>query len=272
MKLGLIGYPLGHTLSPLIQNAMLEQAGILGSYEAWPIIDLAEFVAKLQRQKIDGFNITIPYKEKILPYLQKIDPIALKIGAVNTVVIKQGKLTGYNTDLAGFLQPLAKFKAELKGETAVVLGAGGAARAACYGLISLGMTKIYLVNRDEQRAVDLIKECKLTQAELCSIKDITSISAKLLVNTTPVGMYPNFNGMPALSEEVFQQQTIFYDLIYRPKMTLLLQKAHAAGCLCINGMEMLIEQAAAAFFLWTGFRVDTKSIAERVQGSFADEK
>ncbi len=271
MKLGLIGYPLGHTLSPLIHRTMLKQAGLEGSYEAWPITDLAEFVTNIQGQKIAGFNITIPYKENIIPYLQELDPLAAKIGAVNTVVIKQDKLKGYNTDLAGFLQPLAGFKAELIGKIAVILGAGGAARAACYGLASLGMAKIYLVNRDEQRALALAEESKLAEVSVCKKEDILRLAPSLLVNTTPVGMYPHTAQMPKLPEDVFQQRTIFYDLIYRPKTTLLLQKAQAAGCICLNGMEMLLEQAAAAFFLWTGVKVDTKQLAEQIKGSLQHE-
>lgn len=195
-NLGVIGYPIKHSLSPVIQNTAIQEAGIDYAYIAMPIApeDLEKAVIGLKALNFTGFNVTIPHKVNIMQYLDEIDEMANLIGAVNTVHIKDGKLYGYNTDAIGFINPLVKEDVEIKDKTAVILGAGGACRAVVCGLIKQEIKNIILAVRNPAKAQLLANDFKdLVDIKVCDwhseeIKQYL-VQADLLVNTTPLGIY-----------------------------------------------------------------------------------
>ncbi|KIX84513.1 shikimate dehydrogenase [Thermus filiformis] len=243
MRLGLIGYPLDHSLSPAMHNRALREVGLLGEYLLLPTPPeaLAGRMAEV-RAGFWGVNVTVPHKEAVLPYLDGLSPEARAIGAVNTIVREGEKLIGHNTDAPGFLRGLEE--AGLLFEPALVLGAGGAGRAVAYALKGRGLD-VYVWNRTPGRARALAEEMGLREAPLEFARE-----ARLLVNATRVGlMDPEATPLPP---DLLPREGGVVDLVYRPLWTRLLREARARGLRVQHGLYMLVYQGALAFRLWTG--------------------
>ncbi len=265
-KLALIGYPLGHSLSPVLYNAAFKDLGLDGSYEILPTQseELINRIKYLRVNKYFGFNITIPHKVPTTLFLSKYDEYVNLTGAVNTVKIEEDmSLSGFNTDVWGFMEAIPK-DVDLKGCHAAVIGTGGAARAICAGLFILGISKIDIYTRnivDSKETVDTLRkrfptiEFKAIQSSLMQgLEDID-----ILVNTTPLGM-KNFDEetSPVDDENVasLPNDSIVYDIVYNPLQTALISKAIKLNKKYITGLDMLVYQAVRAVEIWSGKRPD----------------
>ena len=275
ISLGLIGYPLEHSLSPKIHGAALNYCGLEGSYSLYPIIPndlpgLKSLLDCIRRSEIAGLNVTIPHKQTVIPLLDELTPTAQAIGAVNTISIQNDKLTGDNTDAPGFLADLHKFldmdtvnQEEVK--NALILGAGGAARAVTYALANNGWRVALAARRPEQAQV-LIAQFPDQDSYLTSIdytaKAFQSIipTPCLVINATPVGMSPDVKNSPWPMSLPLPRHAAFYDLVYYPRETKFVLDAHAAGLRASTGLGMLVEQAALAFEIWTGRNVPRETL------------
>lgn len=262
-NLGVMGWPIAHSLSPVLQNAAIEEAGIDYVYISLPVPPekLKEAVAGLRAMQFTGWNVTIPHKQAIMAELDAVDEDARIIGAVNTVVNRDGHLTGYNTDCIGFMQPLAQQGFLPKGKEATILGAGGAARAVIWGLLRAKIKRITLGVRNPAKAARLAEEfaaygeIQVLHWEDSAFAEHLAVT-DLLVNTTPLGMYPHVEGMPPVDWTKLKKDALVYDIIYTPERTRFLSEAQAHGHAIINGEGMLAGQGAAAFTLWTGVAPD----------------
>jgi shikimate dehydrogenase len=243
---GILGRPVTHSLSPAMHNAAFRELKINAVYVAFPVTDLPQAVAGLRGLDIRGVSVTIPFKEKIIPLIDELDPRAACIGAVNTVVNRDGRLVGYNTDWLGALHAL-KANAGLKGTHVLILGAGGAARAIAFGVLEEG-GRVTLTDVDAPKAAALARVLKVDAIPLDSID---RCPATILVNATPVGMEPNADAIPIASDLLSGYQLVM-DIVYKPLETRLLREAKARGAATIDGLQMLIHQATAQFELWTG--------------------
>jgi len=266
MQLGLIGFPLGHSLSPKIHATAIKACEIEGDYSLFPISPddkqgLKLLLDRVRNDEITGLNVTIPHKQNVIPLLDKLNPTAISIGAVNTISMQNGMLTGDNTDVPGFLADLKNFLTSEKqklGETktALVLGAGGSARAVVYALVDDGWDVVIAARRVEQTQA-LIAQYQNSDFRISSIEyNLLSLhtllpALSLIVNTTPLGMSPNIDASPWPDDLPFPPNTVVYDLVYNPRETKLVHDAHAADIPAITSLGMLIEQAALAFEIWT---------------------
>jgi shikimate dehydrogenase len=259
---GLIGYPLGHSLSPAMQNAAFKKLGLDYEYELFEIKpeDLSEALAGMRALHIAGFNVTVPHKEAVLPLLDEVTQLARVIGAVNTVVNQDGRLIGYNTDGEGFIDSLRQdAKIEPKGKNIVVLGAGGASRAVSVMLAEAKVKTVVISDVIAEKAQDLAAyvdssfEISCRSAAVGSVELQQAIDgADLLVNTTPLGMHPRVGISPLGNEAKLPKGIVVYDLVYNPAETKLLEQAKEAGARPVSGLGMLVRQGAIAFSIWTG--------------------
>ena len=261
IKFGLIGYPLGHSLSPRIHSAALQSCGLDGNYALFPVHpdnkqELGDLLACVRNGEITGLNVTIPHKQNVIELLDELTPTAQAIGAVNTIYMRDGKLIGDNTDAPGFLTDLKKtlnVSSSRSHPSALILGAGGSARAVVYALLNDGWEVTIAARRIEQAerlVVSFMKhKLRITNYELSKI-DLSNIT--LLVNTTPVGMTPNTDQSPWPENLPFPPHAAIYDLVYNPRETKLVRDACAQVRPAATGLGMLIEQAALAFEIWTG--------------------
>jgi len=243
---GILGRPVAHSLSPVMHNAAFRHLGINAVYVAFPVTDLDQAVSGLRGLGIGGVSVTIPFKEEIIPLLDELDPQASRIGAVNTVVNRDGRLYGYNTDWLGALHAL-KAKTGLKGEHVLILGAGGAARAIAFGILEEG-GRVTLSDLDAPRAAALARDLKV---EAIPLNALDQCPATILVNATPVGMEPKVDDIP-IDPHLLGRYRLVMDIVYKPLETRLLREAQKRGCAAIDGLQMLIHQATAQFELWTG--------------------
>jgi shikimate dehydrogenase len=243
---GILGRPVAHSLSPAMHNAAFRELGINAVYVAFPVTDLPGAVSGLRGLGIKGVSVTIPFKEEIMPLLDALDPWAAEIGAVNTVVNREGRLTGYNTDWLGALAALTE-KTGIKGTHFLILGAGGAARAIAFGIVHQG-GKVTLTDLDADRAEALARELG---ADVLPLDALDRCPATVLINATPVGMAPKSDDMP-VDPALLDHFTLVMDIVYRPLNTLLLREAQCRGLATIDGLQMLIHQGAAQFELFTG--------------------
>ena len=261
--LGVIGDPVEHSLSPAMHNAAIAHLGLDFVYLPFPVRspDLKQALDGFAAIGLQGFNITIPHKQSILPLLQQIDPLAAAVGAVNTVWRVPEGWQGTNTDVAGFIAPLREtYGRDWQQTTVAILGCGGAARAVVAGCDRLGCPRIWVFGRDHeklQRFLESWRDAPL-QARLegfpWSQAAERLAQVDLLVNSTPVGMHPHVDRAPldAAAIERLSPDAIAYDLIYTPSPTRFLQLARERGAVAIDGLEMLVRQGAAAFEIWTG--------------------
>jgi shikimate dehydrogenase len=262
--LGLIGWPLQGSLSPRLHKAALNALGLAGEYKLYPVPPLPEGKAlliellwRLQHGELQGLNVTIPYKQAVLPLLDELTPIAQAIGAVNTISCRDGKLVGYNTDAPGFLADLKRVAPELfppGSRCALVMGAGGAGRAVVYALARDGW-EVTVADVRQGQAQSLAAELGKLYGRVNALPFETFSLAQpfdLLVNATPVGMTPDEQSTPWPVEVPFPPGVVVYDVVYKPPVTLLVRSARSAGLKAANGLGMLVEQAALAFEAWTG--------------------
>jgi shikimate dehydrogenase len=259
--LGVIGHPVEHSLSPVMHNAAIAKLGLDYIYLPFPIApeNLEVAIAGFAAVGVVGFSVTIPHKQAIMPFLSEITPIAQAIGAVNTVSRQDHKWVGTNTDIEGFIAPLqTTYQQDWSHKTAVILGNGGAARAVVAGCHQLGLAKIHVVGRNVQKLQAFcdswsnspIKE----NLQVTTWYELAKLipQADLLVNTTPIGMYPQLYESPLSADEIknLPPGAIAYDLIYIPQPTQFLQLAEKHGAIAIDGLEMLVQQGVAALKIW----------------------
>lgn len=271
-NLAVIGNPIEHSLSPMIQNAAIATAGIDYHYIALRVeeADLAKAVDGFRALNFRGFNVTIPHKTVIMPLLDKIDADAKIIGAVNTVVNDDGKLTGYNTDVNGFVNGLTDNKFFAENKNAVMLGAGGAARAVIWGLIKEKIGSISIGVRNPQKVAGLVNyfadyiDVKVFDWQSAEFTDKLA-AADLLINTTPLGMYPKVDEMPPVKWADVKADALVYDIIYTPQQTRFLREAAEHGHRTVNGEVMLVGQGAVALEKWTGVIADRKIMLEALR-------
>jgi len=265
--LGLIGYPLGHSLSPQLHLAALSSAQLKGEYRLFPIppdetalVLMSALTSRMRRGALHGLNVTIPHKQNVMKLVDELSETAQAVGAVNTIYrTKDGRLAGDNTDVPGFLRDITRLLGGNSSGKALVLGAGGSARAVVYALGRNGWEVRVLARREEQ-AAQLIYEitqsfsgdCRLTFGQISDEILSKYGDCDLLVNTTPLGMYPKIQACPWPKDIPLPGQAAVYDLIYNPFETILVARARAEGRLAAGGAGMLISQAALAFQRWTG--------------------
>lgn len=264
IRLGLIGYPLSHSLSPVIHAAALQSCGLKGSYSLFPIHPddkqgLKVLLDRVRNGEITGLNVTIPHKQHAIEFLDELTPSAKAIGAVNTIHMRHNRLIGENTDAPGFLADLKRFRTtqtqRREDLRALVLGAGGSARAVVFALLKNGWEITIAARRTEQarQLADSFANSNLT-ITLCKISNLQSLISglSLIVNTTPVGMTPNIDRSPWPENLPLPPHAVIYDLVYNPRETRFVRDARSQGRPAITGLGMLIEQAALSFGIWTG--------------------
>lgn len=251
---GIIGHPVSHSLSPVMHNAALETMGINGVYVPMDTTDPVAAVSGLRNLGFIGVSVTVPHKEKVMTCLDEIDPVAKRIGAVNTLLFQKREgdmevsVRGFNTDWLGSNLALQE-KMELAGSRVVVMGAGGAARGVCFGLIEAG-AEVIITNRTEEKGRDLADGLGCSFVPTDQLPDLR---ADALVNTTSVGMEPHTDGL-VIDPSLLQHYRVVMDIVYAPLQTRLLQEAARAGCQTIDGLSMLLLQGAVQLKIWTGIK------------------
>ena len=268
---GIIGDPIAHSMSPAIHNAAFDKLGLNYLYVPFRVKreELGKAIAGVRALNIRGLNVTIPHKVTVIPFLDELDPLAQRIGAVNTIVNDDGVLTGYNTDATGFLQTLLERGGEPRGKNVVILGAGGASRAISFILAERG-ARLVILNRlleldwAEELASRISqvfkKEVKALELNEKNLKKVLA-NADILVNATSVGMSPNIDETP-VSPDLLRPSLTVFDIVYNPIKTRLLREAEAAGAKTISGVDMLVWQGALGFELWTGAKAPVKLMRE----------
>ncbi len=278
----LFGDPVAHSLSPAIHNAAFEALGLDAAYRAMKISpdDLPQAVSRLRSGDVLGASITIPHKEAAAALVDDLTPHAKAIGAVNTIVVREdGQLLGGNTDVAGFLTPLGSHMEGLRGGSAVIFGAGGAARAVCYALLTtMRPSRLAIVARRIEQAEQLIADLApvdrsgVLRSTLFDKAGRVVRDSRLIVNATPVGMEPAGDASPWPASSDFHDRQVVYDLVYAPahsdEQTRLLREASARGAVTIGGLAMLIAQAAASFKLWTGREMPMDAVRNALSTTF----
>lgn len=253
---GLLGAALGHSLSPAIHKYLFRHLELTASYSLFSVASeqLAAAMDGLKLLGAGGVNVTVPYKRQIIPLLDELDPAAARLGAVNTIAFYQGRTVGYNTDYTGFGIMLDQAQVGVRNKTAVVLGSGGAARMAAYWLSDHGCSDVKLVSRSQPEPA--------TEFAVIDYAALSGLSpTDLLVNATPVGMYPDIGASPLIANQLAPFATVI-DLIYNPQTTCLLKLAYDQGSQTVNGLSMLVAQAVAAQEIWQQRRIDYAIINE----------
>jgi shikimate dehydrogenase len=266
-KLGLVGYPLGHSLSPRLHAAALAALGLQGEYLLYPVApDDAQGLAELARQvragELAGLNVTIPHKQNVIPLMDSLTEGATAIGAVNTLLMKDGALVGHNTDAPGFLKDLGRFLGDSvpARKKAIVLGSGGGARAVIHALVHDGWdVTVAAVLMDQAQALvqslgggsDIAGALRAVPTGSDRLEALLDETA-LVVNASPVGMSPLTDESAWPAGLAFPSAAAVYDLVYNPRETRLVREARAAGLRATTGLGMLVEQAALSFECWTG--------------------
>jgi shikimate dehydrogenase len=256
---GIIGDPVEHTISPAMHNAAFREIGLDYLYVPFRVRreNLADAVKSLMALNIRGLNVTLPHKVSAMAYLDDIDELARYTGAINTIVNREGYLKGYNTDAPGFINAMAAEKVQPVGKNIVIIGAGGASRAISFILADKG-ADLTILNRHPESAQDMADRLsglfrKNIQALELNRENLETVlaQAQILVNTTSVGMYPDSDVSP-VPAALLKPGLVVVDIIYNPLKTKLLEEAQKRGAKIIGGIEMLVQQGAAAFELWTG--------------------
>jgi shikimate dehydrogenase len=257
--LAVLGHPIDHSRSPQIHNAAFAAQGLDLVYVACDVApaDLVSAVAGLRALSFRGANVTVPHKQAVLPLLDRVDDTARQVGAVNTIVNREGSLFGANTDVAGFLAALDHAGAgSPSSDSCLVLGAGGAARAVVAGLVAAGAGQIIIYNRTTSRAEELCAAAATWGRVPCRVVERAELAVvgpqvRLIVNATSVGLDPSVKVTP-LPVDIVSEHHIVMDLVYGNEATALVRHARARGALTVDGREMLVQQAARAYELWTG--------------------
>jgi 3-dehydroquinate dehydratase/shikimate dehydrogenase len=247
---GIIGNPVSHSMSPAIHNASFTEKGLNNVYVPLKVSNIGTFIKEYMEIDFQGFSVTIPHKESVLPFLDDVEHTAEKIGAINTIVRQDGKLTGYNTDCMAALialdNSLRGAGSTLNDKKVSIIGAGGVARAIAFGLMEKGCN-ITIYNRTIERAEKLSNDVK---CRFKRFEEINKLNSDILINSTPIGMFPEVGRTP-VPENVLKEGMIVFDAVYNPVETKLLRDAREKGCHTVNGLTMFINQAAEQFRLWT---------------------
>jgi shikimate dehydrogenase len=256
---GVIGNPVQHSLSPIIHNGAFKRLGWNAVYLAFEAKNIEEAVRGIRGLGVRGVSVTIPFKTEVIPFLDKVEGLAKKIGAVNTIVNRGGKLIGYNTDCDGALEALEE-KMNLRGKRVVLLGAGGAARAIGFGLKGRDC-QLIIANRSKKKGEGLSKELGCDYLPISSLVRMKAgeLEADVIINATSLGMVPR-DGETPIPKKLLRKGMMVMDIVYEPLQTKLLREAKEKGCLTINGLEMLIRQGVAQFLIWTGKRPEIGQI------------
>ncbi|WP_031387019.1 shikimate dehydrogenase [Desulfonatronum thiodismutans] len=263
---GIIGHPLGHSLSPLLHNWGFQHYNLGAVYCRWPMPTdrLPEFVAALRSLPIHGASVTIPHKRAIMPYLDGLTADAMRAGAVNTLFWRDGELWGDNTDVQGFLEPLTAMRSRIR--TALILGVGGVSRAAVWGLKRIGVKRVTVCGRSPEKTKALAREAG---CEGLPWEERGQWSADLLVNATPLGMSGKFEEMSPWPGKMSNIR-IAYDLIYNPRETCFLRQAKESGIPFLGGLEMFIAQAQGQFRLWTKKELPNEPVRELLSSALGE--
>lgn len=260
---GVIGSPIRHSLSPVMHNAAFEKVGMNAVYLAFEVQKekLNGCVQGIKALDIRGVNVTIPHKIHVMEFIDELDDLAARIGAVNTVVNKNGVLRGYNTDCSGAMKAIEKLT-DIRDKNIAVLGAGGAARAIAFGVVDRG-GNIFILNRTVEKARQLAEDTGGNYGGLNELERLQGDEGiDILINTTPVGMFPHTGSSP-VPKKLLKNMTVM-DAIYNPIKTKMLGDAQSNGCQIISGVEMFINQGAVSFKLWTGKKAPIKSMRDVV--------
>jgi shikimate dehydrogenase len=264
----IFGNPVKHSLSPAMQNAAFKKAGINAVYLAFETDDIMSAIQAMKTFKIRGASVTIPYKKTVLKYVDNIDPLASEIGAINTLLNDNGKINGYNTDGYGALQALVQNRVQIKGSRVLILGNGGSARAIAFSLLGEG-AEICIAGRNTDKILNLVSDLKIKQksVEHIIINDMTETytdSFNIIINTTSVGMTPEVGNIP-IPEHLIQKTHTVFDIVYSPHTTSLLNVSKKKGSKIIYGIEMLANQGAKQFEIWTGKKAPLQVMQKALQ-------
>lgn len=270
---GIFGDPVAHSLSPVMHNAAFKELGLNWVYLPFRVTagNLSAAVSAVKSLGMAGVNVTVPHKENIINYLEKLTDEAFLIGAVNTIINREGCLIGDNTDGKGFIKSLAEARFLPEGRASLILGSGGAARAVAVALVQAGC-RLALANRTLSRAqklVGLLKERLGVQVPVFRYDEINSDMVQefdLIVNTTPLGMHPHVDSCPPLPVNSFHEGQLVYDLVYNPRETKLMKLARERGAKALNGLGMLLYQGVFAFELWTGKSAPVEVMRQAIKG------
>lgn len=263
-----IGDPIAHSMSPQMHNDLFQHYSIDAHYQALLVKkeDLEVAVKGLKAIGISGFNVTIPHKTEIIHFLDEVDPLASQIGAVNTVVNHNGRLTGYNTDGLGFMMGLSSLTTDFTNHKFLIIGAGGAARAIYYTLAKSGVKSLDICNRTIDKAIKLIEACPYSiSSEALSLENAENGLSQygVIIQTTNIGMSPNDNQSP-LGMDQLLKESIVSDIIYNPLETALLREAKKKEAIIQNGIDMFVHQGALAFQYWTDISPDINRMKQNV--------
>ena len=276
---GIIGDPVEHSMSPVMHNAAFEALGLDYAYLSFHVRgeELKEAINGMRALHIAGLNVTIPHKMAVIPFLDKLDPLAERMGAVNTIASENGELAGYNTDASGFLQALRAQGVEPDGKSIVILGAGGAAKGISFILAGAGASLVIL-NRTLSRAEELASQIARYYHQKMEAMTLNEANLKrafeeadVLVNTTSVGMVPDVDRTP-VPGNLLNSRLAVSDIVYNPLETRLLREAKAAGARTINGLDMLVWQGALAFEKWTGQEAPFEVMRQAAMKALQNEK
>ncbi|WP_346912431.1 shikimate dehydrogenase [Clostridium sp.] len=256
---GILGEKLGHSLSPRIHKIIFQAMEVEGAYKLFEIPkgNLEKFIDALKLLKIKGASVTIPYKEEIMKYLDEISPEAQRIGAVNTISLEDNKLYGYNTDYYGFGYMLKVHNVKIQDSVAVILGNGGATKAAMCYLLDNEVKNIYIVSRTPEK----IKGINHEKVQLISYEQLKEIQGDMIINATPVGMFPNEDDTPVNDAIINNFQTVV-DIVYNPSETKFLSKGKGLGKKVVGGLSMLIGQGVKAQEIWQKNSIDDQVIKD----------
>lgn len=243
---GVMGDPVSHSLSPAMHNAAFEKIGYNGVYLAFPVKDVKSAVAGVRALNVKGVSVTIPHKITIMEYLDEIDDQARQIGALNTIVNKDGHLYGYNSDCLGAINALLD-KTEIKGKDVVIAGAGGAARAIAFGILAEGGS-LTILNQIKEEGEALAADLGVNYYPLSDYKKHES---EIFINATPLGMTPDIDTMPVDKDYLRKEMTVM-DIVYNPLKTKLLKEAEVKECNIVDGVSMFVYQGISQFESWTG--------------------
>jgi shikimate dehydrogenase len=243
-----LGDPVSHSLGPVMHNSAFVETGFNGTYLAFRVKDIGNAVIGIKALGIKGASITIPHKLSVMDFLDELDDTAKKIGAVNTLMNRDGVLTGYNSDGIGAVKALSE-KTAIQNKNVVVLGAGGAARAIGFGVLAEG-GRVTIINRTPANGEKL---AKALGADFQPVSALSQIDCHILINTTPVGMLPEVDAMPVRKQDLDRTMVVM-DIVYNPLKTRFLKTAEDIGCRIIDGVAMFVYQGAFQFELWTGIK------------------
>jgi shikimate dehydrogenase len=256
---GVIGNPVEHSLSPAIHNAAFQKLGLNYVYLAFPVADVESAIRGIRALgNVRGFSVTIPHKVAVMPYLDEVETTAQHIGSVNTIVVEQGKLLGYNTDALGALRALTDAGVTLKGQRVLMVGSGGAARAIAFALANqTGIDRLTILGIEDAERRHLVDDLRAKSAVAVEEAQLNAATlgeaikgSHVLLHCTPIGMSPNIDRTCIPAAFLHASLTVM-DIVYNPLETRLLRDAKAAGCRTIRGLEMFLNQAVAQFELWT---------------------